>query len=69
MKTVNFIMGLHCHQPVDNFRSIFRDAYAKSYEPFLATLEKHPKVKASLHYSGSLFDAWETLWEMFQYNC
>ena len=47
-------MALHCHQPVDNFGYIFEDAYKKSYEPFLSVLEKHPGIKLSLHYSGSL---------------
>jgi len=56
MKQLNFLMGLHCHQPVDNFGNIFEDAYRKSYEPFLSVLERHPKIKLSLHYSGSLLD-------------
>ncbi|MBL7157428.1 MAG: DUF1926 domain-containing protein [Candidatus Omnitrophica bacterium] len=49
-------MGLHCHQPVDNFKSVFEEAYNKSYEPFLSVLERHPRIKLSLHYSGSLLD-------------
>jgi len=53
---INFLMGLHCHQPVDNFENVFRDAYKKSYEPFLSVLERHPRIKLSLHYSGSLLD-------------
>ena len=56
MEKINFTMGLHCHQPVDNFRNIFDEAYKKSYEPFLTVLERHPKIKLSLHYSGSLLD-------------
>ena len=49
-------MGLHCHQPVDNFGHIFEGAYKKSYEPFLSVLERHPRIKLSLHYSGSVLD-------------
>ena len=56
MKTIKFAMGLHCHQPVDNFGFIFEKAYKKSYEPFLGVLEKHPGIKLSLHYSGPLLD-------------
>lgn len=56
MNKINFLMGLHCHQPVDNFGSVFKEAYDKSYEPFLSVLERHPKIKLSLHYSGSLLD-------------
>jgi alpha-amylase len=56
MKKINFLMGLHCHQPADNFKSIFEEAYRTSYEPFLSVLERHPKIKLSLHYSGSTLD-------------
>jgi len=56
MDKINFLMALHCHQPVDNLRGIFEDAYKKAYEPFLSVLEKHPALKLSLHYSGSLLD-------------
>ena len=56
MGKVKFLMALHCHQPVDNFKHIFEDAYNKSYEPFISVLEKHPKIKLSLHYSGSLLE-------------
>ncbi|UCD54825.1 MAG: DUF1926 domain-containing protein [Candidatus Omnitrophota bacterium] len=56
MEKINFLMGLHCHQPVDNFKNIFEEAYNKSYEPFLTVLARHPKIKLSLHYSGSVLD-------------
>lgn len=49
-------MGLHCHQPVDNFGYIFEDAYRMSYEPFIGVLEKHPKIKLSIHYSGPVLE-------------
>ncbi|MGB2705475.1 MAG: alpha-amylase/4-alpha-glucanotransferase domain-containing protein [Candidatus Omnitrophota bacterium] len=56
MDKINFLMGIHCHQPVDNLGNIFEEAYRRSYEPFLSVLERHPKIKLSLHYSGSLLD-------------
>jgi alpha-amylase len=56
MQKINFLMGLHCHQPVDNFKTIFKEAWERSYDPFLRVLAKHPKIKLSLHYSGSLLD-------------
>ena len=55
-KNIKFLMGLHCHQPVDNFGHVFEDAYQKSYKPFLEVLRKHPAIKLSIHYSGSLLD-------------
>ena len=56
MGKIKFLMGLHCHQPVDNFKHIFEDAFKKSYEPFLRVLQRHPRIKLSLHYSGSLLE-------------
>ncbi|MBN1353720.1 MAG: DUF1926 domain-containing protein [Candidatus Omnitrophica bacterium] len=56
MDKVNFLMALHCHQPVDNLPRVFDEAYKKAYKPFLDALEKHPGIKLSLHYSGSLLD-------------
>ena len=56
MKKINFAMGLHFHQPVDNFDHVFKDAYEKSYKPFIDTLEQYPEIKVTLHYSGSLLE-------------
>jgi alpha-amylase len=53
---VRLLMAVHCHQPVGNFDFVFEEAFKKSYEPFLAVLERHPGVRLSLHYSGSLLD-------------
>lgn len=55
-KSITLLMGIHCHQPVGNFKWVFEEAYDKSYKPFLDVLEKHPGVKISLHYSGCLLD-------------
>ncbi len=56
MKKVNILLVLHNHQPCDNFGWVFEDAYKKSYEPFIAVLEKYPRVKVAMHYSGSLLE-------------
>jgi len=56
MKTLNLLMGLHCHQPIDNLGSIFEDAYNRSYNPFLRVLSRHPGIKLSLHYSGPVLE-------------
>lgn len=56
MNKVNFLFGIHNHQPVGNFGFIIEDAYEKSYKPFLETLEKHPKIKMALHFTGWLLD-------------
>jgi len=49
-------MAVHCHQPVGNFDGVLEQAYREAYEPFLGVLERHPGVRLSLHYSGSLLD-------------
>lgn len=56
MKTVNFLFGIHNHQPVGNFDHVFEDAYQKSYKPFIDVLEQHPAIAMSLHFSGCLLE-------------
>ncbi|MFA5059783.1 MAG: alpha-amylase/4-alpha-glucanotransferase domain-containing protein [Candidatus Omnitrophota bacterium] len=53
---VNLLLAMHNHQPVGNFDGVFKEAYEKSYRPFLDVLERHPKIKVALHYTGSLLD-------------
>lgn len=55
-KNIQFIFGVHNHQPVGNFDEVFEEAYEKSYRPFIEIVEKHPRVAVSLHYSGSLLE-------------
>ena len=56
MKKINFAMALHFHQPVDNFDHVFKEAYEKSYQPFIDMLERFPQIRVTLHYSGSLLE-------------
>ncbi|MEW6607647.1 MAG: alpha-amylase/4-alpha-glucanotransferase domain-containing protein [bacterium] len=56
MKQITLILSIHCHQPVGNFDYVFEEAYQKAYLPFIKVLEKHPDIKLSLHYSGSLLN-------------
>ncbi len=51
-----FALAVHCHQPVGNFPWVFEEAYETAYRPFLETLERHPRIRLGLHYSGSLLD-------------
>jgi alpha-amylase len=53
---VLFIMGLHSHQPVGNFDFIFEKAARECYHPFLEALDRHPRIRMSLHYSGVLLE-------------
>lgn len=53
---VSFCMVIHSHQPVGNFDHVIEDAFQKSYQPFVAILARHPRVRLSLHYSGILLE-------------
>ena len=56
MNTINFLFGIHNHQPVGNFDGVFRDAYEQCYAPLLERLERHPAIRCTLHHSGSLIE-------------
>jgi 4-alpha-glucanotransferase len=47
---------LHNHQPVGNFPWVFQQVYEDSYLPMVEALERHPGIRLSLHYTGSLLD-------------
>jgi len=55
-KQTALLLGLHCHQPVDNFHHVVDEAIEKSYRPFFETASKYPDFKFSLHYSGWLLE-------------
>lgn len=48
---------LHNHQPVGNFGWVIEDVLEHAYAPMLAALERHPRIRVGLHYSGPLL-AW-----------
>ena len=56
MKKINFLFGIHCHQPVGNFEHIFVEAYNNCYLPFIEMMDRHPRIKFAIHYSGVLYD-------------
>ena len=56
MKKVQFIFGIHNHQPVGNFDNVFHDACDRSYLPFLQVLENFPDISMAFHFSGSLIE-------------
>ncbi|OGD22279.1 MAG: hypothetical protein A2W03_09315 [Candidatus Aminicenantes bacterium RBG_16_63_16] len=56
MRDLTFLLAVHNHQPVGNFPSVFRRAFADCYRPFLDELSRHPALKFSLHFSGPLWE-------------
>lgn len=59
MPKVQFIFAIHNHQPAGNFDFVAEEAYEKAYLPFITILERHPKIKVALHYSGVLYRFFE----------
>jgi 4-alpha-glucanotransferase len=55
-KSIHLGLLLHNHQPVGNFPWVFQKVYEESYLPFIETLERHPRIRLSFHYTGSLLD-------------
>jgi alpha-amylase len=55
-KKLNFVLGLHNHQPVGNMPWVIEKVYRQAYQPLLAHLEKHPRIKTVIHYSGILIE-------------
>lgn len=53
---VHLLWAIHNHQPVGNFDFIFARAHDRAYKPFLEVLERHPKIRLSIHFSGILLD-------------
>ncbi|MBI5472090.1 MAG: DUF1926 domain-containing protein [Ignavibacteriae bacterium] len=56
MKSLNTVFAVHNHQPIGNFEKIFEEAFQLSYKPFLEVLEKHPTVKITQHWTGTLLE-------------
>ncbi|HET7226133.1 MAG TPA: alpha-amylase/4-alpha-glucanotransferase domain-containing protein [Candidatus Eisenbacteria bacterium] len=54
MPAIALVLVVHDHQPVGNFDGVFQQAYDDAYAPFLAFLERHPRVRLGLHTSGPL---------------
>ena len=56
MRNFHLVLLIHAHQPVGNFDSVIEQIYQQSYLPFVEQLERHPKVRMGLHFSGCLLE-------------
>ncbi len=56
MPRFRLVLLIHAHQPVGNFEHVFEQSYRCCYLPFLETLERHPRVRLALHFSGALLE-------------
>ncbi len=55
-KKTALLLGLHSHQPVDNFHHVVDDAIERSYYPFFEVASQYRDFKFSVHYSGWLLE-------------
>jgi alpha-amylase len=55
-RRISLALALHNHQPVGNFGWVFGDVYDAAYRPMLDALDRHPRVRVALHYTGPLLD-------------
>ncbi len=56
MKKIKFSFVIHNHQPIGNFEHVFEHAFTHSYLPFIEILERYPRFKIGLHFSGILIE-------------
>src|SRR2546426_7981346 len=50
------VLAIHNHQPLGNLDEVFERATRVCYEPVVAALDRHPGVRAAMHFSGPLLD-------------
>src|SRR5450432_3366194 len=50
------ILVFHNHQPVGQFDYVNEHSTNVSYVPLIELLERHPRIKVGMHYSGPLLD-------------
>ncbi|MBI4490133.1 MAG: DUF1926 domain-containing protein [Deltaproteobacteria bacterium] len=51
---LKLLFGVHIHQPLGNFPSVYEKLYQICYRPFLTMMSQHPSLKFSFHASGHL---------------
>ncbi len=56
MGIINTVFAVHNHQPIGNFDNVFEEAYRLSYKPFIDVLERHPSIKFTQHWTGTLLE-------------
>ncbi len=56
MKKIHTVFAVHNHQPIGNFDKVFEEAYQLSYKPFLDVMGRHPSLKITQHWTGTLLE-------------
>ncbi len=52
VNSLRLVWVVHFHQPLDNFPETFRRFLERVCHPFLDALERHPRIRMGLHFSG-----------------
>ena len=53
---IRFVFGVHLHQPVGNFDSVFEQHLVEVYQPFLEKVDERDFLPIVLHLSGPLLE-------------
>ena len=53
---ISLALVFHNHQPVGNFGWVIEELWEHAYAPMMAALERHPTIRAGLHYTGPLLE-------------
>ena len=53
---ITLALTFHNHQPIGNFGWVIEETFRRAYLPMIEALERHPSVRAGLHYTGPLLD-------------
>ena len=61
MAKTTLLLGIHMHQPVDNFRWVIDHAVKVCYGPFFEVMSRYPQFRFAVHCSGWLMEQIETL--------
>ncbi|MBI1799454.1 MAG: hypothetical protein HYR73_07170, partial [Candidatus Eisenbacteria bacterium] len=56
MPAITLTLIVHDHQPLGNFDHVIERACDDAYQPFVAFLERHPRVRLAIHTSGPLLE-------------
>ena len=55
-RRISLALTLHNHQPIGNFGWVFAEVFEQAYQPMVEALERHPRVRVGLHYTGPLLE-------------
>ncbi len=53
---ISLALVFHNHQPVGNFGWVIEELWERAYQPMIAALERHPTIRAGVHYTGPLLE-------------